>query len=107
MPTQEQQRTIVLTGLTTDEVAAKLQISKLFEERGSRKENGGTCYLCKRKEGDESFSFDPENDACFTPPLHILYIEAEMGNISFVFRVCHECCILLNHLRKGMEEIKE
>lgn len=85
---------IILTGYSKKEF---LRILK--------RERKGSCYLCKRKTGDEGvFIATGDTEEGFgTIELEFEWLEVTKGNKKFRFPICHECQLLLEIVAQRIE----
>ena len=97
------------TGLTADEVDNKWHAKSLLGELGDPAEVAQVwecCYLCKRKEGQESVTFEVADGAASlrTPPIALHPVRIRGYGKNWVYRLCEECMLLLLSLTMEDEE---
>ena len=97
------------TGLTTDDVENKWRVQSLLQELGDPEEppkSWERCYLCKRKQGQESVTYEVADGAASlrTPPIVLHQVRIPGYGKHWVYRVCEECMLLLLSLTMEDEE---
>lgn len=85
---------IILTGYS------KKEFSRILKREGK-----GSCYLCKRKIGDEGVFIVTEGseEGFGTIELEFEWFEITKINKKFRFPICHECQLLLEIVAQKIE----
>jgi|GEM_PF-2570456 len=80
-------RIIHLTGLNTSELVEVVEKEKSFVR----------CYICKRREGDESVAFTPDSRPV-TSAVEIFKYRKRCKDVVYTWSICVECAWLLDLL---------
>ena len=91
---------IIATGLTVTQLRDREKTNELIKEMGIECPEVSQCYLCKRKENEESVLVEQGEDTVYYPAieLNLHTIEIREG-VKMGFRLCSECEFLLNVFR--------
>ena len=97
------------TGLTADEVGEKWHARSLLRELGDTEEPSAMwecCYLCKRREGQDSVTFEVAEGAASlrTAPVTLRQVQVPGMGSHWVYRLCEECMLLLVSLTMEDED---
>lgn len=81
-------KNIIVTGLGVEDLIK-------FQNHGKK-----SCFLCKRKEGNESIIFDECDEEYRTGKIDLTYYEVSFEDVNMRYLLCVDCYMLLTYIAK-------
>ena len=98
-----QSRLLIATGMTIMELGDDIVIADLVERQGIKPPEARKCFLCKRRDGEESVLVP--NECQYDEgevQIHIIELRLHRvdrgGGITLGYWLCDECAVLLGTL---------
>ena len=94
---------LIATGMTITELGDDIVIADLVERQGIKPPEARKCFLCKRRDGEESivvpndYQYDEGEVQIHRIELKLYEVERE-GGVTLGYWLCDECAVLLGTL---------